>query len=248
MSNLKNFVGGVVHSSLLMGCVVVVVMGINLPLTITCSAASLIFASKLYDNLRGNNISNSIFSVSRNGKIVQNGMANPLKLISFLGRSKKLDIFKEEALKMFTQLKQKNAKGKEIVYNTKSQGMTLKLLKYLKNTGYIDNLEYTEAGSSRLLFEKVVFGNYKSIGKKNKIYNISFSLTDKDRNDLPRLLFDKPNDNNAVSDDNIVKKVDFSNVNKEKINYLKKLKEQLIYSKRKKYKSASYEEDIHKTK
>lgn len=237
---MKNVVGGFVHSSELVACIVVILMGVNIPLTIACSIASLICASKLYDNIRGNYVNNSIFSVSRDGKIVQNGMASPSKMLSFLGRSKKLDVFKEEAMKMFSQLKEKNKKGENLVYKTKSQGMTVKLLKYMKANGYVDNLEYTEAGNSHLIFEKFVFGNLKSIGKKNKIYDIKFTLTDKNRSDLSSLF--EPQ-NKIVEEKNNVD-------NSEKISYLKRLKEKLIYEKRKKYEynDNTYEESIHKNR
>ncbi len=143
---------------------------------------TLVVASKVVDDISGNKVKDSIFSVYSDGRIYQNSTAHPLKMLSIARDENKAKRFEEEALTMFTQLNNTNKKGEEMTYKTKSQPMTLFLLRMLQKNGYITNLESKKAEKKRLFFEKLFMGNLKDITKKTQMYDISFNLTDKDRN------------------------------------------------------------------
>ena len=160
------------------GCIV----SLNPIAMLVVAIPTLVVASKVVDDISGNKVKDSIFSVYSNGKIYQNSTSHPLKLLSIARDENKSNRFVEEALTMFTQLSNKNKKGEEMTYKTKSQPMTLYLLRMLQKNGYITNLESTKAEKKRLVFEKLFMGNLKDINKKTQMYNISFNLTDKDRN------------------------------------------------------------------
>ena len=145
------------------------------------SIPTLVTAAKLSDDIHGNEIKNSIFSVYRNGKIMQNTLAHPMKFASILSNKNKQDIFIDETLEMFMQLKKNKKNGKTMFYHTKSQSMTLYLLRTLSRNGYIENLRYHKAGKMKLFFEKIFLGSKPDMNKKYQMYRISFSLTDKER-------------------------------------------------------------------
>ena len=188
-------------------------------------------AAKLSDDIHGNTIKNSIFSVYRNGKIMQNTLAHPKKFLSFLSNKNKKDIFINETLEMFTQLKQKKENGKTIFYHTKSQPMTLYLLRTLRSNGYIENLKSHEAGKMKLFFEKIFLGSKPDMSKKYQMYRISFSLTDKERKkeDLLALLNKKNNkpENNIKQEVSEVEEIKENN--KElTIKELKEIRQQIL--------------------
>jgi ribosomal protein S8 len=158
---------------------------------------TLVVASKVVDDISGNKVKDSIFSVYSDGRIYQNSTAHPLKMLSIARDENKAKRFEEEALTMFTQLNNTNKKGEEMTYKTKSQPMTLFLLRMLQKNGYITNLESKKAEKKRLFFEKLFMGNLKDINKKTQMYNISFNLTDKERNkeELINIFSGKKKDN-----------------------------------------------------
>ena len=175
------------------GCIV----SLNPIAMLVAAVPTLVVASKVVDDISGNKVKDSIFSVYSNGKIYQNSTSHPLKMLSIARDKNKSNRFVEEALTMFTQLSNKNKKGEEMTYKTKSQPMTLYLLRMLQKNGYITNLESTKAEKKRLVFEKLFMGNLKDINKKTQMYNISFNLTDKERNkeELINIFSGKKKDN-----------------------------------------------------
>ena len=189
---MKRITDGLLHTIELLLLTAGIVSTTSIPLIVSLLVVALIPASKLQDDLRGNEIKNSIFSVSSTGKIQQNSLAKITRLIPILFDKDKNKRFIDETLNMFLEIKQKNNKGDNIIYNTKSQAMTLMLLRKLEKHGYIDNLIYEKSNKSRLIIEQLLIGNIKNIfsNKKHQMYNISFTLTDKERNkeDLLNLL------------------------------------------------------------
>ncbi len=144
---------------------------------------ALIPASKLHDDLNGNEIKNSIFSVSKKGYIAQNTLSKPSRFLKTLLNKNKQEAFTNEILNMFLELKKDNKKGEPIKYNTKSHIITLRLLQMLQRNGYISDLQYEKKNKSSLVIEKLLMGNLKGINlkKKTQMFKISFFLTDKNR-------------------------------------------------------------------
>jgi len=144
--------------------------------------AMVIPAAKLANDIEGNTIKKSIFSVNSKGVIRQQALAKPLRFISLLAAKDKQEAFFNEATNMFLELPRDNKKGDQIVYSTKSQSLTLFLLRKLKNAGYIEGLEFHKASKSRLITEKITFGNAKAVNnKEHQMFDIKFKLTDKER-------------------------------------------------------------------
>ena len=83
---------------------------------------------------------------------------------------------------MFTELKQKDKNGKDIIYRTISHADTLKLLKQMKENGYVNELISNKKNKSSFFLSKLLMGNTKGLFKKHHKYDISFTLTDKKRN------------------------------------------------------------------
>ena len=181
---VKRVVSTLIHTLELAICAIAIVLSSNVVIPIVAFLAALIPASKLKDDLVGNQVKNSIFSVSSNGKIEQNSLAKPLRMIKLFGKEDKLEEFRKEALNMFLELNKTNKKGEVIEYKTKSHILTYRLLNDLKKAGFIENLKKEDAGQSRLIMESIGLGNFKKIfsGKKTKMFNITFNLTDKERN------------------------------------------------------------------
>ncbi len=181
---MKDVLKGTLHTVELFALAVAGIAIGNIPLGVALVAVATIPASKLMDDVRGNDAKNSIFSVTRSGHIHQNTLAKPLKVVSLLSSKNKQEKFTEEALNMFTEIKEKDKNGQKKKYNTRSQILTLSLLKRLQRHGYIENLEYEKDGESSLFVEKLLMGNFKDLfkGKKYPMFQISFNLTDKPRN------------------------------------------------------------------
>ena len=178
---MKNIVSKIRHFIELLVCAGCIA-SLNPILIGVVAIPTLVVASKVVDDISGNKVKDSIFSVYSDGRIYQNSTSHPLKMLSIARDENKAKRFEEEALTMFTQLNNTNKKGEEMTYRTKSQPMTLYLLRMLQKNGYITNLESKKAEKKRLFIEKLFMGNLKDIGKKTQMYNISFNLTDKDRN------------------------------------------------------------------
>lgn len=170
---------------------------ISLPLGLLLAATSVVPITKSSEEFRGNQIKDSIFSVSKNGNIGQSTLAHPLKMLSILKEKDKNKVFLEETLEMFTQLKDEN-----ITYRTRSHAMTLSYLRQLKKIGYIEELNYKPVKKSRLITEKLLIGNIKGIFTKGKstIYDISFKLTKGKKRDKSELLKIYNQNNPTVTD------------------------------------------------
>lgn len=200
---MKNVLNAALHATELFVLAVVGISVASIPLGIALVAVSLVPASKFMDDIRGNEIKGSIFSVTRNGFIHENTFARPFRFISLITCKDKQQKFAEEALNMFVEMKAKDKNNKPKKYNTYSQALTLSLLKRLERNGYIENLEYKKSGVSRLIIEKIFFGNFKDLFKNRKypMYDITFNLTDKERKkeDLLELAFGKKETRNSAA-------------------------------------------------
>lgn len=182
----------------------------------------LITCSKIYNLMIQNIVKDSIFSVSEDGHINQNTLANPIKMIKLIKTKDKKKIFIEEAKNMFQQLPRTNKKNEIIKYTTNSHILTYKLLKDLEKNGYVKNLEKTPFNKKkRLLFEKILIGNKKEINKKYQMYRITFELTEKKqiKEELKNNSKENKNRNNS-------EKIS----TQEQIQQLKKLKKELTES------------------
>lgn len=179
---MKRVLSGLLHLIELMISAGFLVLSGSIVVSLIAVVPALISSSKFLDDISGNKVKNSIFSVYKNGKIFQNALAHPLRMLA-IGKDKdKEKRFTEEALSMFMQMDVRDKKGNLKKYNTKSQAKTLFLLKTLQRHGYIQNLNYEKAGQMHLLVEKLQLGNKKGLDKKHQMYKINFNLTDKDRN------------------------------------------------------------------
>ena len=140
----------------------------------------LITSSKVLNILSKNKVKDSLFSVSKKGKIVQNALANPLKIIKLMKSKDKKQAFIEEEKELFKQLPRTDKNNNIIKYNTISHALTYRQLKKLENQGYIKNLKKEEYKKQRLIFEKLLIGNKKDLMKKTQMYKISFEISEKD--------------------------------------------------------------------
>lgn len=235
---MKNSVEKIRHFIELLVCAGCIV-SLNPILIGAVAIPTLVVASKVVDDISGNKVKDSIFSVYSDGRIYQNSTAHPLKMLSIARDENKAKRFEEEALTMFTQLNNTNKKGEEMTYRTKSQPMTLFLLRMLQKNGYITNLESKKAEKKRLVFEKLFMGNLKDIGKKTQMYNISFNLTDKDRNkeDLLNVFNKKKEEVKTEEYQKVVKQEEIKkeeNISREKLvelkEYLEREKEIINYN------------------
>lgn len=198
----------------------------NLALFLLSIPLLAIYSSKLGNNLMGKQIKDSLFIVTKKGKIEQSVLSNPKKMIKMLKSNNKLETFKEEALNMFLQLEKNDSHNNVTIYHTISHSITLNLLKQLEKDGYIKNLNYEKTKKSRLILERLFTFNLTNL-KKHQMYKISFELTEK-----------KINQNNQLSTENIKKqnsekqtiqsKHNESQTRKEKLKTLLQLRENLI--------------------
>ncbi|MBQ3474722.1 MAG: hypothetical protein IJH20_00910 [Bacilli bacterium] len=221
----------ILHTAILLGSTAAAVITLNIPIIIAMVPVATISAAKLADDISGNEVDNSIFSVSNDGKIVQNTLAKPFRFLKLLGKKDKTEAFKEEAVNMFIELKEKDDEGNKIEYSTVSHALTYKLLKDLEKNGYIEDLNRTDAKESRLFFAKLTMGNSDVSSKKRKMYNMSFKLTDKERTieDLMNLDKDKKEDKEEIVDNNKEDKTveDKNKEIEEQLRILKNYKEEL---------------------
>lgn len=240
---IKNFIDALIMIPILFGSTLICIESIttlSIPISIISLPIIIFSADRLKNDLEGNIISKSIFSVSRNGKIIQDTLKNPFRMYQVLKEKDKQKVLIYEELKMFEQLKRYNDKGKLMTYSTISQALTIKFLKKLMNDGYIENLSYQKTKKSNLFFEKLLIGNKSKTKNKYQMYKISFNLTNKkfNSNVLDNYINPKQSINNIDIQENIQKnntlKENF-NLSKqstqsiqEKIQKLKELKENII--------------------
>ena len=185
----------------------------SIPVGIALFLLGVIPLSKVTEDISGNMVKNSIFSVSNKGMINQNALAHPKELISSLGKKDKNKYFIEETLNMFLQLDRFSSKGEEMTYSTVSHSITLQLLKNLEKNGYIKDLKYKKVKTSRLFFEKLLIGNLKGFGKKHPMYSISFNLTEKNRDKDEIIALMNPNQKIEIPQVGTVQTNDLSNKN-----------------------------------
>lgn len=132
----------------------------------------LIISGKILDTINKNKIKDSIFSVSSKGKITQNILKNPKKIIESLKTKNKEKFFITESIKMFIQLESNK------IYKTTSHRKTYQLLEKMQKYGYVKNLKKIKLEKkSNLIFEKILLGNLKGLNKKHYMYNITFQTT-----------------------------------------------------------------------
>lgn len=175
---MKRAIKTILHGTLLFGGIAVAIVVGNVWLRIAIVPVAVTSAAKLSDDLRGNEIKDSVFSVSSDGKIVENPLAKPLRLFKLLGKKSS---FNEETVNMFVELKEKDDNGNKIEYSTVSHTITKRLLEKLEENEYIEDLEIEETKKSRLFFAKLLMGKLDLSGKKKRMFNMSFKLTDKER-------------------------------------------------------------------
>ena len=177
-----NFIGSVGYFGLLFICIGTM---ISTPVTIPFLVVPTLFCAGRTLPALGQYIGNSIFQIHGNlkgeHKIYQNGMAKPVRMLSCVFSKDKGKKISEEAINMFTELERKDLLGNRITYTTTSQSKTKYLLRKAEEVGYIENLKCEPSKCKRLVIEKIMFGNYKLIKKKEKMYKMSFNLTDKIR-------------------------------------------------------------------
>lgn len=135
----------------------------------------------------GQPIKNSIFQVHRTlsgeYEISQGSFGKPLRVMSCIEAKDKKKKIEEEAINAFVELKEKDHRNIKINYITTSQGITKACLQRAEKCGYIENLKIKPEKTKRpLIIEKLVIGNYKTLLKPVRMYDISFNLTDKERN------------------------------------------------------------------
>ena len=180
---MKRALKTILHGTLLFGGAALGIVTGSIPLGIAMIPVMAVSAGKLADDLNGNEVNNSIFSVSKSGVITQNSLAKPYRTLKVLGNKDKSKAFKEESVNMFTSLKQKDKDGNNIIYNTTSHAMTVSMLKQMKKNGYVKELIYEKKRKSNLFLARLFIGNSKGLLKKKEVqmYDIHFTLTNKER-------------------------------------------------------------------
>lgn len=181
---MKKILKTILHSALLFGEAAAAVLVGSVPLALGLIPVMVVTSAKLADDLNGNEITDSIFSVSSNGVIIQNSLAKPYRTLKMLSKKNKNEAYKEETARMFTELKQKDKNGNTMIYRTISHAMTQNFLKAMKDNGYVNEFCYYKKKKSSLFLEKFLIGNTKGLfsKKKKQMYDMTFTLTDKERN------------------------------------------------------------------
>ena len=137
----------------------------SIPLAIP---AAIIAADAVVHSIRG--VNGSKFQVNRKNRITQR--LNPLSVLFKHRGQKPAEIFEEETKKLFGGLKPGET------YNTHSQAMTYAFLRRAQKQGLITDLTAEKNGTSRLILENLVTGNWKALrsGKKHDMYDVSFKM------------------------------------------------------------------------
>ena len=111
---IKNLIDGILMFIVLMISSIICIYGITslmIPISILSLPFMFVSADRLKGDIDGNYINNSIFSVSRNGKITQDSLRNPLYLFKIISKKDKYNTLLNEEFKMLKQLKKYNKKG-----------------------------------------------------------------------------------------------------------------------------------------
>lgn len=234
---MKRALKSILHSTLLLGSVAGIVITGSIPLSLLLIPTGIISAARLSDDISGNEINNSIFSVSSNGKIAQNSLGKPIRTLKAIFSKNKNELFMNESINMFTGLKTRNNSGNKINYSTVSHAKTISLLKKLENNGYVENLNYEKKKKSRLFLARLLIGNTNNLNKNKKVqmYDINFNLTDKERKkeELTKLInssFEKKEEKNTQEPIIEKNKINENSEIREKIRNLEYQKEELINS------------------
>lgn len=246
-NTLKNIADGIIMGIVLCGSSIIFVGTITtamFPIAILSLPVMIVSADRLKSDIDGNYINNSIFSVSRKGKINQDSLRNPISFFKILSKKDKYRALVNEEFKMFKQLKRNDKKGNIITYHTLSQSMTVKLLKDLQKEGFIENLSYEKGKKSKLFLERLLIGNNKKSKNKYQMYNINFNITgipidnsviENYLNPIAKVKIDNNSNNGNISKlennkilNNNENKIESEQSKSEQIEELKRLRETLI--------------------
>ena len=187
-----NILRGFLNFSLAFICETIAVIGcISIsPLALLALIPTLYFAVNVVP-ATGQYIKNSIFQVHMKHKINQNALSKPVRALSCMLSKNKGEKVTEEAINLFKELDKCDYKGRPIEYKTVSQSKTKYLLKLAERDGYIEDFKCEPSKCKNLVLEKIIVGNYKMVLKKEKMYKMSFILTDKEikEEDIKRLKY-----------------------------------------------------------
>lgn len=238
-NDFKNIIDGLLMTVILGFSAILFVGGIMalmIPLSLLSLPIMVVSADRIKNDIEGNFIKKSIFSVSRDGKITQDTLRNPFNFFKVLLVKDKYNLIISEEFKMFKQLKRTDRKGNIINYHTVSQGLTVKLLKSLQKQGIIENLTYIKEKKSNLFFEKLLLGNGKKSKNKYNMYRINFNITEKPIEsymlDLclnDNVIKEVKDSNGGCFDNSYIRVKDDNNSRKKEIEDLKRFRDSFIF-------------------
>lgn len=183
--NLKNISKAVLGSVEVLGGVVGLVFNpiIGIPLTIDGTQRMLkgIRGEYIKDsmiNVMSNNIYSKTFHKKEN-RIVQE-FPNPKQLVTASLLKDKTNFLLMQELNFLLGSDTFDKKGNRIQYSTHSQGLTKFMLYRLQKAGMIQDFKCEETKPKALFMERLMLGNInKDLFKKDKMYEMTFSKTDK---------------------------------------------------------------------
>lgn len=183
--NLKNISRTTLGSIELLGGLAGIVFNpvIGLPLTVDG-------AQRMLKGIRGEYIKDSMINVMSNRfysktfhnkeyRIVQE-FPNPKQLVTASLLKDKTNFLLMQELNFLLGSDTLDKKGERIKYTTHSQGITKFMLSRLQRAGMIQDFQSEDTKPKALMLEKLMLGNAKKgLLKKEKMYEMSFSKTDK---------------------------------------------------------------------
>lgn len=183
--NLKNISRTVLGSVEVLGGVVGLVFNpiIGVPLTVDGTQRMLkgIRGEYIKDsmiNVMSNNIYSKTFHKKEN-RIVQE-FPNPKQLVTASLLKDKTNFLLMQELNFLLCSDTFDKKGQRIQYSTHSQGLTKLMLHRLQRAGMIQDFKSEETKPKALFIERLMLGNInKDLFKKDKMYEMTFSKTDK---------------------------------------------------------------------
>ena len=129
-------------------------------------------------NVMSNNIYSKTFHKKEN-RIVQE-FPNPKQLITASLLKDKTNFLLMQELNFLLGSDTFDKKGERIEYSTHSQGLTKFMLHRLQRAGMIQDFKHEETKPKALFLERLMLGNVnKDLFKKDKMYEMTFSKTDK---------------------------------------------------------------------
>lgn len=207
------------------------------PLPPVMAAGAVMIASGASDTQRaitGEYIKDSMVNVTKDDLIVQN-LTSPSIVGSIMLSSDKKSMLMMQELNFLLQAdryKEVNGEKQRVNYHTRSQALTYKMLKTIQESGFIENLEREEVGKDRLISAKLLLGNLKlkTLLKKERMYNITFNITDKEITDKDILELYKESKVNikSLDDKNLnVKRDKEGNVKSVNVKFFEVLKQKI---------------------